>query len=98
MSERQRVAERLSEAGLGTERFIDVTDGEKGSVDHEQHEPTAVSGNYGIYANGGDALVILDIDDYGDVDDKSGLAALSDLPATFEHGEPARRHASVLPC
>jgi len=88
MSERQRVAERLSEAGLGTERFIDVTDGEKGSVDHEQHEPTAVSGNYGIYANGGDALVILDIDDYGDVDDKSGLAALSDLPATFEQGSP----------
>lgn len=88
MSERQRVAERLSEADLATERFIDVLNGEKGSPDHEQHPPEDVSGNYGIYANGDDSLVILDIDDYGDVDDKSGLAALSDLPATFEQGSP----------
>jgi hypothetical protein len=85
---RDRLAERLREAGLSTARFIDVVDGEKKSVDHEQHEPEGVTGNYGIYATGADALVVLDIDDYGDLDDKSGYSALSRLPPTLEQGSP----------
>lgn len=82
------VAERLEEAGLPTDRFIDVKEGSKASVDHSQHAPGDVGGNYGIYANGNDQLAILDIDDYGDPDDKSGLSALHQLPPTLEQGSP----------
>lgn len=85
---KQRIAQRLEEAGLPTDRFIEVKDGEKASVDHEQHEAGEVSGNYGIYANGNDAVCILDIDDYGDLEDKSGISALHQLPTTLEQGSP----------
>jgi len=88
LSSAELVARRLEEAGLETERFIDVQDGSKASVDHSQHEPAAVDGNYGVYANGNDQLAILDIDDYGDLEDKSGLSALHHLPPTFEQGSP----------
>lgn len=83
----ERVAYRLREAGLSTERrFTDVTDGGKRSpVDHtdpaNRHGPDAVSGNSGIYA--GDGLVILDIDDYGSGADRDGVAAVDGLPETF---------------
>jgi hypothetical protein len=83
-----RLEERFAEVGLSTERFIVVKDGEKKSVDHEQHRPDAVSGNYGVYANGHDALCILDVDDYEDLDDKSGISALHQLPPTLEQGSP----------
>lgn len=83
-----RLASRLDAAALATDRFIDVQDGSKKSVDHQQHPPGAVNGNYGIYANGDDQLVILDVDDYEDVDDKSGISALHSLPATLEQGSP----------
>lgn len=85
---RHRIAERLRDAGLSDERFIDVLDGEKGSHDHEQHGPDEVEGNYGIYATGGDQLVIIDVDDYEEIDDKSGISALHRLPPTLEQGSP----------
>jgi|GEM_PF-3222424 len=85
--QKMRIAERLDEAGLDTARFVDVQDGEKSSVDHTTLEPTAVSGNYGIYALADDRLIILDIDDY-DLDDKSGLTALTSLPPTLEEKSP----------
>ena len=72
------VADRLSKAGLSTDRFIQVEEGQKQSYDHSTGEPTSVTGNYGVYA--GDGLVEIDIDDYGgDMD----TAAVDGLPATF---------------
>jgi hypothetical protein len=88
MSGLETVAERLQDVGLSPKRFIDVVDGEKKSVDHEAQLPTQVSGNWGLYATGSDALVILDIDDYHDLEDKSGHAALGRLPDTFEQRSP----------
>lgn len=74
----QVVADRLREAGLPTNRFIDVEDGEKESYDHSKHKPDAVTGNYGVYSGRG--LVGFDIDDYRDGADTS---ALEDMPLTF---------------
>lgn len=88
MSERAVIAERLEEAGIGTERFIQCKRGSKASIDHTTLDADDVSGNYGIYATAGDALVILDIDDYGELDDKSGLLALAELAPTFEQVSP----------
>lgn len=82
------LAERLDEAGLDVDRFIEVQDGQKKSVDHEQHPPDHVSGNYGVYANGDDALCVLDVDDYEDLEDKSGISALHQLAPTLEQGSP----------
>lgn len=75
---RRSVAERLTEAGLSTDRFIDVSDGQKQSYDHAEREPDAVVGNYGVYSGRG--LVGFDIDDYQDDVDTSALEA---LPPTF---------------
>lgn len=75
---RRLVADRLSEAGLGIDRFIDVVEGQKQSYDHSTGETGSVDGNYGVYA--GDGLVGVDIDDYGgDMD----TTAVDDLPPTF---------------
>jgi hypothetical protein len=82
------VTDRLEEAGLPTNRFIQCQPGEKESHDHSQGSIASVSGNYGIYANGNDQLVILDVDDYDELEDKSGLKALLDLSSTFEQGSP----------
>lgn len=82
------VVRRLEEAGLDADRLIDVVDGEKKSIDHTRHAADAVSGDYGIYATAPDGLAILDIDDYDDIEDTSGLTALSRLPPTFEQSSP----------
>lgn len=84
MSARERVHERLAEAGLSHQRYIDVEDGSKRSYDHDTQFDTPPDGNYAIYAKPTDGLVLVDIDDYNDLEDKSGLAALADLPATLE--------------
>ncbi|RDZ39346.1 hypothetical protein C5B86_19460, partial [Haloferax sp. Atlit-19N] len=67
---------------------MDVVDGEKGTFDHTHHRPEDVSGNYGVRATATDTLVILDVDDYKGLEDKSGLTALSDLPPTLEEKTP----------
>jgi len=86
--QKEIVADRLEEAGLSTDRFVQCQPGEKESHDHSQGGIQSLSGNYGIYANGNDQLVILDVDDYDDLEDKSGLKALLDLSSTFEQGSP----------
>lgn len=65
-----------------------MIDGGKASGDHSLLKPAAIEGNYGVYATADDRLAILDVDDYGDIEDKSGLTALMHLPATFEQGSP----------
>lgn len=82
------IADRLEDADLEIDRFIDVVDGEKKSVDHERHPPEELTGSYGIYAHGSDELVILDVDDYGDLEDSRGYEALDDLPETLEQASP----------
>jgi len=70
-AERERVAELLAEAGLGTERFIDVLDGQKASFDTgnaRTPDDEEVGGNYGVKGGrAGDTerwLVDIDVDDY----------------------------------
>lgn len=88
VDERETIASRLKSADIGTKRFIDVVDGEKKSVNHDREEPGDVSGNYGIYATAADDLVIIDIDDYDDLEDPAGYRALDELPDTFEQESP----------
>jgi len=78
VSPKQRLAERLEEAGLATDRFINVKNGGKASTDHTQHPADRVTGNYGVYAGRG--LVLIDIDDY---DADHDLEAIESLPETF---------------
>lgn len=83
------IADRFAEANLAADRFIDVDDGEKKSVDHDRRysDPRAVPGqNYGVYA--GDGLVDLDIDDYGEGTDSGGLRAVLSLPETLTAASP----------
>ena len=71
-SERERLVELLTEVGVGTERFIDVLDGQKASFDTAEDRPAddpELSGNYGVKggrgADGGELwLVDIDVDDY----------------------------------
>jgi len=89
MSEpREHIVDRLAEAGLDTERFVDVENQGKASLDHTRHPASDVEGNYGIYAVDEDPLIILDVDDYDALDDKSGLKALTHLPTTLEQKSP----------
>jgi len=83
--ERARLADLLAEAGLGTERFIDAHDGQKGSFDTGNARPPddpEIHGNYGVKGGrGGDDtapwLVDLDIDDYDAA--KSATDTVDDL-------------------
>lgn len=83
------MADRIREADLDPERFIDVHDGAKVSTDHTRFGPDGVTGNYGIYASGDEpgGLVDFDVDDYEDPDDDA-LDALADLPATLTTETP----------
>jgi hypothetical protein len=87
------VASRLKEAGLGTKRFLPIGTGEKGtnsrhdcvSIEEVRNEPI-----YGVYADKGDDLVLIDIDSYrcGNVPE-----SVENLPATFTVRSPHRgRH------
>ena len=88
---RERFADRLRDAGLDTERFINVLDGEKATHDHNQRAPDdpRLSGNYGVYAGRGAGddgdgwLVDVDVDDYAADGDTDALDAVRDLPATL---------------
>jgi len=77
----ERVATRLNEVDLETQRFVDVHNGKKKSTDHTQFGPERVSGNYGIYA--GDGLVDVDVDDYVEGANPDALATVNDLPETL---------------
>lgn len=78
--DREVVDGALAEAGLDSEdRFVDVVDGEKKCLDHDTRHATPPNGNYGIYATASDQLVLLDVDDYDEIDDRSGLDAVEEL-------------------
>jgi len=70
-ADRETFAERLREAELDTQRFIDVHNGEKGTTDHARYEPESdrLSGNYGVYGGSGDGetasgeLIDVDVDE-----------------------------------
>ncbi|WP_049995940.1 DUF5906 domain-containing protein [Halococcus sediminicola] len=93
-SERERVADRLHEAGLSNQRFVVVEDGTKVCHNHSQRTPDdpQLTGNYGVYAGpGADAddesdgwLVDVDVDDYAaDADAREALEAINALPETL---------------
>lgn len=91
-SPKESVERRLSEAGITTDRFIDVRDGGKASTDHTQVEAPDVSGNYGVYAGRG--LVLIDIDDYDGSHDLGPIDGLQDTltVATPNGGEHRYYH------
>jgi hypothetical protein len=69
--DRERVAELLADAGVGTERFIDLLDGQKASFDtgnDRTPDDPEISGNYGVKGGRTDDsdlwLVDIDVDDY----------------------------------
>lgn len=80
---KEQVATRLKEAGLPSDRFINVKDGGKASTDHTERDASSVTGNYGVYA--GRDLVILDDDTYGD---DSAIPGIDDLKETFTVSTP----------
>ncbi|QCS43648.1 hypothetical protein [Natrinema versiforme] len=73
-AERERFAELLDTVGVGTERFIDVHDGQKGSFDTgnaREYDDPSITGNYGVKGGQGGSdtdrwLVDIDVDDYDD--------------------------------
>ncbi|MFP9190794.1 bifunctional DNA primase/polymerase [Natrialbaceae archaeon A-CW1-1] len=77
------VVGRLKEAGLSTERFINLKEGRKQSYDHTQRVPGAVTGNYGIYC--GQGLLGVDIDD---PDAWADTPSTENLPVTFTVSTP----------
>ena len=86
---RQAFARRLNDAGLSTQRFIDVHDGEKKSTNHTQYGPDSrrLSGNYGVYGGAGATdgdRILVDVD----VDDYDGERAPDWIPETFTVASP----------
>lgn len=79
---KDRIVTRLEEAGLATDRFIDVENDGKASMDHTEREATALSGNYGVYAGRG--LVIVD----DDTEPGTHIPGIDDLKETFSVGSP----------
>jgi len=79
---KDRVVSRLEEAGLATDRFIDVENNGKSSTDHTQREVTALRGNYGVYAGRG--LVIID----DDTEAGTHIEGIDELKETFAVGSP----------
>lgn len=71
----QILESRLIEAGIGTERFVPITEG-KISYDHTAHSLEEITGSYGVLA--GDRLAFVDVDNYESVPD-----SLDDLSSTF---------------
>lgn len=98
MSERERFADRLDEAGLDPKRFIPVQDGEKGTRMSGHQKPenwlpadaSRLGRNYGVHPGQGTEdsdwwLVEFDNDDY---DDETDTSAIEALPPTFEVESP----------
>jgi len=85
---RDVIQSRFEEAGLSENRYVSVEDGSKECLDHDTRYSSPSDGNYGIYAIAKDNLLILDVDDYGDIEDKSGLTALTKLDPTLEQTSP----------
>lgn len=80
----QRLHDRLQAADIATdERYIRCEKGEKRSLDHDTRLSEPPAQNYGVYATAADNLVLVDIDDYGDVDDETGLNAVRALQDTL---------------
>jgi putative DNA primase/helicase len=83
---RRRIAERLEEADLDPDRFIDVADGSKATRDHTHRSADALTGNYGIHAKATDCLVLADVDEYDD--EEAAAGALAGLPPTLTQQSP----------
>jgi hypothetical protein len=80
---RERLAKRLREAGLDTQRCCPVEDDTKVSYDHYARKtPSERTGNYTVH--GGDGLVVLDLD----VPRDDLPEWVNALPETFESGTP----------
>lgn len=88
------VGQHFADASLADDRFVKVEDGEKKCLDHDTRysDPEEVPGqNYGIYADAGDQIVVLDVDVHrndGQKETAVEIAALSALPETLETKSP----------
>jgi putative DNA primase/helicase len=99
--DRERFAERLRDAGLDDQRFINVLDGEKGTRTSAHQKPQnwlapadeRLSGNYGVHPGAGTNselwLVEFDKDDYHGTEDTSALDELTEtLGINSPHTKP----------
>lgn len=91
----ERLVDRLEEAGIDTQRFVNVGNGKKSCKDHTQREYSQITGNYGVYAGRGEngirerdslTLLFFDIDDYECGSEDTPL--LDTLPETFTVASP----------
>lgn len=87
-TDRQLLETRLSEAGVldMSSMAVSVEDGEKVCYDHDDRcAPSEVDGNWGLYLDVSDRVVILDVDEYDDDELPEGVR---DLPETFTELSP----------
>jgi hypothetical protein len=99
-AERERFAELLDTVDVGTERFIDVHDGQKGSFDTgnaREYDDPSITGNYGVKAGQGGSdtdrwLVDIDVDDYDDATQNEFVEGLrcNTLSVASAHTETER--------
>ncbi|MBP2251273.1 P4 family phage/plasmid primase-like protein [Halarchaeum solikamskense] len=85
---REVIAARFDDAGLSTDRYVSVVDGEKKCLDHDTRYNSPPGGNYGVYCDADDRLVVLDVDDYDGDGINPGLAAVEALPETLADHSP----------
>ncbi|MFP9060996.1 phage/plasmid primase, P4 family [Natrialbaceae archaeon A-chndr2] len=88
-SSRQVIASRFEESPVGTaNRYVSVRDGTKACYDHDTRYSEPPEGNYGVYCDADDPLVVLDLDDYDGDGYNAGVAAVQALPSTLEEQSP----------
>ena len=91
---KETIGERFVEAGVATDRFVSVNEGDKECFDHDTRysDPQDVPGtNYGLYAAEDDPVVILDVDYHREGSEdlsEVALAALGGLPRTLKIQSP----------
>jgi len=87
-TDREVIEARFDEAELSSDRYVSVQDGEKKCIDHDTRYDAPPDGNYGVYCDADDRLVVLDVDDYDDEGVNPGLAAVEALPETLAEQSP----------
>lgn len=87
-SDEEVIDSKIANAGLAADRYVSVQNGKKRCLDHDTRYDSPPEGNYGVYCDADDRLVVLDVDDYDRDGINAGLAAVEALPETLEEQSP----------
>lgn len=81
----ETVTQKLKNAGIDIQRFVDVAEGRKQSYNHDQRAPDEINGNYGISTGRG--FVAIDIDSTRHWENTPGTERLSEtFTVSTPHG------------